>query len=157
MEQLDLWSGEVSTQENRTISIPSFSSPSDLENFLTSLKIGDMGASLKPGHFQKQTLGPNYRGLCLFHSERTPSLYLKPRGNWFICYGCHEMGGPLDFAYKVERRFIDDISRKCGLPPEADPFNECTSFPSPAGYFTIFQQAIALERERGESFWSRGE
>lgn len=37
-------------------------------------------------------------GLCPFHSERTPSFYIK--NNRFKCYGCDEFGDSLTFYMK---------------------------------------------------------
>jgi hypothetical protein len=34
---------------------------------------------------------------CVFHTEKTPSLWLRPTGS-YVCYGCHARGDMLDFV-----------------------------------------------------------
>lgn len=41
-----------------------------------------------------------HRGLCPFHADEDPSLYVKDTGQWF-CFGCDEGGGPVKFIQKL--------------------------------------------------------
>lgn len=42
--------------------------------------------------------GANYRGLCPFHVEETPSFVVRPQNNDFICFGCGKSGGEIELA-----------------------------------------------------------
>ena len=43
--------------------------------------------------------GKNYKGLCPFHSEKTPSFSVSPEG-FFYCFGCKESGNSISFIQK---------------------------------------------------------
>jgi DNA primase catalytic core len=45
-------------------------------------------------------IGKNFRGLCPFHSEKTPSFYVHPATRHFFCYGCKENGDVIHFVQK---------------------------------------------------------
>ena len=46
--------------------------------------------------------GRNYKGLCPFHSEKTPSFMVSPELGVFKCFGCGEGGDVLTFLEKYE-------------------------------------------------------
>lgn len=68
-----------------------------------------------------QKTGRNFRGLCPFHSERTPSFYVFPeRGTW-RCFGaCGEGGDLFTFVQKREgvgfREALELLAREAGVP-----------------------------------------
>ena len=41
--------------------------------------------------------GANYKGLCPFHSERTPSFYVSPSRGICKCFSCGKGGNPVSF------------------------------------------------------------
>lgn len=41
--------------------------------------------------------GRSYKGLCPFHSEKTPSFSIDTRKNIFHCFGCHKKGDNIYF------------------------------------------------------------
>lgn len=49
-----------------------------------------------------QRAGSNLRGLCPFHSEKTPSFIVYPASNSFYCFGCGAGGGVFTFIMKAE-------------------------------------------------------
>ncbi len=50
-----------------------------------------------------QRSGRSYKGLCPFHSEKTPSFYVDPAKQLFHCFGCGEGGNVITFIMKIER------------------------------------------------------
>ncbi len=51
-------------------------------------------------HLSKQ--GRNYKGLCPFHSEKTPSFTVSPDKQIFTCFGCGKSGNTIKFMMEVE-------------------------------------------------------
>ena len=47
--------------------------------------------------------GSNYKGLCPFHSESTPSFIVSPKKGIFKCFGCGESGDALSFYMKIKK------------------------------------------------------
>jgi DNA primase len=54
--------------------------------------------------------GGTYKGLCPFHSEKTPSFTVSPARGTFKCFGCGEGGDAITFVEKTENLdFVDAI------------------------------------------------
>jgi len=53
-------------------------------------------------HVELKKAGRNYKGLCPFHSEKTPSFMVSPELQIFKCFGCGESGDVLSFLQKFE-------------------------------------------------------
>ena len=47
--------------------------------------------------------GATYKGLCPFHTEKTPSFTVNPARQFFYCHGCHVGGDVLRFVELQER------------------------------------------------------
>jgi len=63
--------------------------------------------------------GKNYRGLCPFHEEKTPSFIVSPEKGIFHCFGCGAGGGIFNFVMKIENLSFQDavvhLSHKAGI------------------------------------------
>ncbi|MCO5232000.1 MAG: DNA primase [Chitinophagales bacterium] len=46
--------------------------------------------------------GANYKGVCPFHDEKTPSFVVSPAKNIYKCFGCGAAGDPLKFVMEHE-------------------------------------------------------
>ena len=54
--------------------------------------------------------GRNYKALCPFHNEKTPSFVVSDEKQIFHCFGCGESGSAISFVMKIENLdFIDAI------------------------------------------------
>lgn len=55
------------------------------------------------GYVRLQKSGREYKGLCPFHGEKTPSFMVNQERQVFHCHGCNEGGDLLSFVQKIER------------------------------------------------------
>ena len=54
--------------------------------------------------------GKEYKGLCPFHTEKTPSFTVSQDKGFYHCFGCGAHGTALGFLIDVERlRFVEAI------------------------------------------------
>ncbi|MEX0587520.1 MAG: DNA primase [Patescibacteria group bacterium] len=72
--------------------------PDQIEEVKRKLDIVEVVSSYIP--IQKS--GKNYKGLCPFHSEKTPSFMVSPTLQIFKCFGCGEGGDVISFYSKME-------------------------------------------------------
>ncbi|HEV7678638.1 MAG TPA: DNA primase [Candidatus Dormibacteraeota bacterium] len=55
------------------------------------------------GYVRLQRSGREFKGLCPFHGEKTPSFMVNQERQVFHCHGCGEGGDLLTFVQKIER------------------------------------------------------
>ena len=59
----------------------------------------------------KQT-GKNFKGLCPFHKEKTPSFIVSPEKQIFHCFGCGKGGNVIGFLMDIEKvTYLEAIKR----------------------------------------------
>jgi DNA primase len=63
--------------------------------------------------------GRNYKGLCPFHSERTPSFMVSPDRQSWHCFGCAKGGSVFDFVMEYEhvdfREALEELADLAGV------------------------------------------
>ncbi len=61
-------------------------------------------------HLELKRSGANYKALCPFHSEKTPSFVVSPAKQIFHCFGCGVGGDLISFVMKYEGvEFMDAL------------------------------------------------
>lgn len=70
--------------------------------------------------------GRNYKALCPFHSEKTPSFNVSPDKQIFHCFGCGAGGDVISFVMRKENMTFPEavrhLARRANIQlPEADP------------------------------------
>ncbi|MCX5801145.1 MAG: DNA primase [Candidatus Eisenbacteria bacterium] len=61
-------------------------------------------------HVTLRKSGQNFKGLCPFHSERTPSFVVSPSKEVFHCFGCGAGGNVFTFVMQVENlSFVEAV------------------------------------------------
>jgi DNA primase len=63
--------------------------------------------------------GVNYKGLCPFHGEKTPSFMVHPGKGIFHCFGCGAGGDAITFLKKIENlsypETLERLARRAGI------------------------------------------
>ena len=54
--------------------------------------------------------GRDFKGLCPFHTEKTPSFSVSPQRQIYKCFGCGKGGGVINFIMDIENiQFPDAV------------------------------------------------
>ena len=110
----------VSPIENSSFSVPYFymTSESLLEEIRARLDILDVIAD----YVELKKSGQNYKGLCPFHSEKTPSFMVSQDKQIFHCFGCGVGGNVVSFVMKYENLSFPEslrmLAKKAGINPK---------------------------------------
>lgn len=68
--------------------------------------------------------GNSFKGLCPFHTEKTPSFNVHPDKGYFHCFGCGEGGNSISFVMKYHNLAFPDavrfLAERCGVEIEYD-------------------------------------
>ena len=71
------------------------------------------------GYVSLKRAGSNLKGLCPFHSEKTPSFTVYPQDNSFYCFGCGAGGDQISFTMKMEHLDYPDaiqfLAKRAGI------------------------------------------
>ncbi len=62
---------------------------------ISIVDVASLYVSLKPA-------GKNFKALCPFHSEKTPSFFVMPDKNSFSCFGCNRFGDIFTMVQEME-------------------------------------------------------
>ena len=85
-------------------------------------------ADVISGYIQIKKAGTNFKALCPFHNEKSPSLQISPQKQIWHCFGCGEGGDVFGFVVRYEniefRDAIKILAQKAGVQlPEYRPQN----------------------------------
>ncbi len=74
----------------------------DLSNVVEEIKTRLDIVDLLSGYIDLKRAGQNFKALCPFHTEKTPSFVISPDKQIFHCFGCNAGGDVVTFIMKYE-------------------------------------------------------
>ena len=83
-------------------------SPETIEQVTAALNIVDVIGS----YFPLRRAGTEFRALCPFHQEKTPSFYVNPDKQTFYCFGCQRGGSIIQFVEEYEHVDFPEAVRR---------------------------------------------
>jgi DNA primase len=95
-----------------------------LSNFIAEGKINEIKERVDildiiSGYLSLKKAGGNYKALCPFHSEKTPSFIVNPEKGIYHCFGCGKGGNVFSFFMEMEGlsfpEAIRSLARKYGI------------------------------------------
>jgi len=105
--------------------------------------------------------GANYKGVCPFHQEKTPSMMVSPQKQIWKCFGCGKGGSVFDFVMESEHLEFGDalrlLAQKAGVTLEPRTQAEHQTHGRKERLFRInmlasrVYQKILLESPQGQS------
>ena len=91
----------------------------DIKDIIEEIKSRCDIASIISGYINIKPSGSNYKGLCPFHGEKTPSFYINTSKQIYKCFGCGEGGDVINFIMRIENLdFMDAVkllADRCGI------------------------------------------
>lgn len=91
----------------------------DMKEIIEEIKARCDIASIIGEYIKIQPSGQNYKALCPFHVEKTPSFHISTSKQVYKCFGCGEGGDVINFVMKMENLdFMDAVrmlASKCGI------------------------------------------
>lgn len=91
----------------------------DIKDIIEEIKSRCDIASIISSYINIKPSGTNYKGLCPFHGEKTPSFYINTSKQIYKCFGCGEGGDVINFVMRIENLdFMDAVkllANRCGI------------------------------------------
>jgi DNA primase len=89
------------------------------QQFIDDLKLQANIVQVVQDYVPLKRAGTTYKGLCPFHSEKTPSFHVNPEKGFFHCFGCGAGGDVFKFLELHEKVGFQDairmLAQKFGL------------------------------------------
>ena len=73
------------------------------QNFIDEVQARTDIAEVIAGYIPIKKAGRNFRALCPFHGEKTPSFMISAQKQIFHCFGCNAGGGAIQFVMLYEK------------------------------------------------------
>jgi len=96
------------------------------QQFIDDLRLQANIVQIVQDYVPLKRAGTTYKGLCPFHSEKTPSFHVNPEKGFFHCFGCNVGGDVFQFLALHEKVGFPDavrmVAQKVGvsIPEEAE-------------------------------------
>ncbi len=80
------------------------------DEFINEVKENVDIVDLVSDYLELKKTGNRYKGLCPFHSEKTPSFFVNPDNNFYHCFGCGAGGDTINFVMEIENlTFVESL------------------------------------------------
>ncbi|RAK10357.1 DNA primase [Halanaerobium saccharolyticum] len=80
------------------------------DDFINEVKENVDIVDLVSDYLELEKTGNRYKGLCPFHSEKTPSFFVNPDNNFYHCFGCGAGGDTINFVMEIENlTFVESL------------------------------------------------
>src|ERR1700758_2464981 len=86
-------------------------SPETIEQVAAALNIVEVIGS----YFPLKRAGTEFRALCPFHQEKTPSFYVNPAKQSYYCHGCGAGGAIFQFLMQYENVDFPEAVRRLAV------------------------------------------
>jgi DNA primase len=123
------------------------------QRFIDDLRLQANIVQVVQEYVPLKRVGRTYKGLCPFHSEKTPSFHVDPDKGFFHCFGCHVGGDVFKFLELHEKVGFQDavrmLAQKLGvaIPAESD------SSPEDARQDAILREALLKAHEIAGAYY----
>ena len=81
------------------------------QQFIDDLRLQANIVQVVQDYVPLKRAGRTYKGLCPFHSEKTPSFHVDPEKGFFHCFGCNVGGDVFKFLELHEKVGFQDAVR----------------------------------------------
>jgi len=89
------------------------------EEFIDSVREAVDIIDLVSDYVALRKSGKRFKGLCPFHTEKTPSFTVSPESGLYYCYGCHRGGNAFNFLMEIEGlsfpETVRQLARRVGI------------------------------------------
>ncbi len=103
-----------------------------------------------------RSAGENWKGLCPFHGEKTPSFNVNPRKGIFKCFGCGVGGDAFAFVMRQDKltfpEAVRELARIAGVAMPDEGGGADGSF----GREELFRAMALAARVYAEALWKPG-
>jgi DNA primase len=82
------------------------------EDVITQIRDAANIVEIVGQYVQLKKAGRNWKGLCPFHGEKTPSFNVQPEKGFFMCFGCQKKGDVFTFLMELEGKSFVEVAEQ---------------------------------------------
>ncbi len=90
------------------------------DEFVDEVKQRNEISSVIASYFPLKRAGRNFKALCPFHNEKTPSFHVNVEKQIFHCFGCGKGGNVYTFVREMDRlsfpEAVEQLAQRAGVP-----------------------------------------
>lgn len=125
------------------------------QNIIEDLKYRNSIEDVISSYVTLKRSGANLKGLCPFHSEKTPSFTVFSGDGHFFCFGCGAGGDVISFIMRIEnldyRSALEFLAQRSGITLPDDDRSDAPTGPTRS---RIFEMNLAAARYFRETLFS---